>query len=75
MGGLGVNSHSNPECRFTVGEELVMGGGGGGGGIKHKLKSTYLKLPKLSKITNIVYSFIISTPYLRFWYVGGGFHS
>ena len=27
MGGLGVHSHTNPECRFTVGEELVMGGG------------------------------------------------
>ena len=30
-GGLGVHFHTNPECRFTVGEELVMGGGGGGG--------------------------------------------
>ena len=31
-GGLGVHSHTNPEGRFTVGEELVMGGGGGGEG-------------------------------------------
>ena len=28
--GLGVLSHTNPECRFTVWEESVMGGGGGG---------------------------------------------
>ena len=25
-GNLGVHSHTNPECRFTVWEELVMGG-------------------------------------------------
>ena len=31
-GRLGVHSHTIPECRFTVWEELVMGGGGGGGG-------------------------------------------
>ena len=30
-GGLGVHYHSI-ECRFTVGEELVMGGGGGAWG-------------------------------------------
>ena len=28
-GGLGVHSHTNSECRFTVGEKPVMGGGGG----------------------------------------------
>ena len=29
---IGVYSHNNPECRFTVWEESVMGGAGGGGG-------------------------------------------
>ena len=27
-GGWGVHSRTNPECRLTVWEELVMGGGG-----------------------------------------------
>ena len=58
-GGLGVHSHTNPECRFTGGGGIGHGGGGG-----NKLKSTYSNLSKLSKIINIVYSFIISTKYL-----------
>ena len=29
-GGLGVHSHTNPECRFTVGRNWSWGEGGGG---------------------------------------------
>ena len=37
-GGLGVHSHTNPECRFTVWEESVLGGGGiDRGGLTHRI--------------------------------------
>ena len=51
QGGMGgwdpVHSHTNPECRFTVCEESVMGGGGGltpggGGGTPYDDQCTML---------------------------------